>query len=164
MRRLRLYLDTSVWNFLFADDAPEKKKCTEILFSEIKAGKHSIFISTEVEKEISVAPIRKRQLLAATLERCRPLVFDHTEESRSLVYSYMSKRPSFGQASCRFEHIALASINENGHTCKLEHETYSESKDEEYRQCSKPVKRISQHRNLDAGRGDYLWKLKNQTQ
>lgn len=25
MRKLKLYLDTSVWNFVFADDAPEKK-------------------------------------------------------------------------------------------------------------------------------------------
>jgi hypothetical protein len=28
MKRLQLYLETSVWNFFFADDAPEKKEIT----------------------------------------------------------------------------------------------------------------------------------------
>lgn len=45
MKKLRLYLETSVWNFLFADDATEKKTATEKLFSEIGSGKYSIFIS-----------------------------------------------------------------------------------------------------------------------
>lgn len=26
MKKLKLYLDTSVWNYAFADDAPEKKE------------------------------------------------------------------------------------------------------------------------------------------
>jgi hypothetical protein len=45
MKRLKLYLETSVWNFLFADDAPDKKAATEKLFSEIENGKYAIFIS-----------------------------------------------------------------------------------------------------------------------
>jgi hypothetical protein len=49
MRKPKLYLETSVWNFLFADDAPEKKKATEKFFSEVKAGKYEIFISETVE-------------------------------------------------------------------------------------------------------------------
>jgi len=29
MRKLKVYLDTTIINFLFADDAPEKKEVTE---------------------------------------------------------------------------------------------------------------------------------------
>ena len=32
MRKLKLYLDTSVWNFFFADDAPEKRDVTKDFF------------------------------------------------------------------------------------------------------------------------------------
>jgi hypothetical protein len=38
MRKSKLYLETSVCNFLFADDAPDKKKATEKFFSEVKRG------------------------------------------------------------------------------------------------------------------------------
>ena len=36
MRKLKLYLDTSVWNFFFADDAPEKRGITKRFFDSIK--------------------------------------------------------------------------------------------------------------------------------
>jgi len=34
MKKLRIYLDTSIINFLYADDAPDLKKITEELFRE----------------------------------------------------------------------------------------------------------------------------------
>lgn len=36
MRRSRLYLETSVWNFYFAEDAPEKRDITKEFFENIK--------------------------------------------------------------------------------------------------------------------------------
>jgi len=38
MRKLKLYLDTSVWNFFFADDAPEKRDITKEFFDSVKRG------------------------------------------------------------------------------------------------------------------------------
>ena len=35
MKKLKLYIETSVWNFLFVDDAPEKKEVTEALSNSI---------------------------------------------------------------------------------------------------------------------------------
>jgi len=35
MRRLKLYLDTSVWSFFYADDAPEKKEITKRFFKSV---------------------------------------------------------------------------------------------------------------------------------
>lgn len=35
MRKFKIYLDTSVINFLFADDAPEKKEVTVDFFDGI---------------------------------------------------------------------------------------------------------------------------------
>jgi len=38
MKKLRLYIETSVRNFLFADDATEKRAVTELLFHETESG------------------------------------------------------------------------------------------------------------------------------
>ncbi|MBI5874964.1 MAG: hypothetical protein HZB81_03825 [Deltaproteobacteria bacterium] len=43
MKKLRLYLDTSVWNFYYADDAPEKKEVTRRF---LKTSNQTVIIST----------------------------------------------------------------------------------------------------------------------
>jgi hypothetical protein len=48
MKRSQLYLETSVWNFFFADDAPEKKEITVAFFEKIRQGEYEIFISDAV--------------------------------------------------------------------------------------------------------------------
>ncbi|MEW6187094.1 MAG: hypothetical protein AB1585_15280 [Thermodesulfobacteriota bacterium] len=55
MKRLQLYLETSVWNFYFADDAPEKKQITIAFFEKVKQGEYDIFISDAVITEIEKA-------------------------------------------------------------------------------------------------------------
>ena len=52
MKKLNLYIETSVWNFIFADDAPEKQAQTKEFFKEVKNGIHKIFISPLVISEI----------------------------------------------------------------------------------------------------------------
>ncbi len=48
-----IYLDTSVINFLFADDAPEKKEITADLFNNfIRTGVYKTFVSPFVIEEI----------------------------------------------------------------------------------------------------------------
>lgn len=54
MRKLKIYLDTSVLNFLFADDAPEKKEVTEEFFRNfVKKNVYDVYISPVVIDEIS---------------------------------------------------------------------------------------------------------------
>jgi predicted nucleic acid-binding protein len=57
MRKPRIYLDTSVWNFYFAEDAPEKQSITISFFNQIKS--FDIFISEVVLNEIQSAPTEK---------------------------------------------------------------------------------------------------------
>ena len=52
-QRLRIYLDTSVPNFLFAEDSPEKMEVTQDLFINfIKPSIYRSFISPVVIAEI----------------------------------------------------------------------------------------------------------------
>ena len=61
MKRLRLYIETSVWNYYFADDTPEKKAVTLNFFKKVQKGDYEIFISDIVIEEISRAEEGKRK-------------------------------------------------------------------------------------------------------
>lgn len=53
MKKTKIYLDTSVINFLFAEDAPEKKEITISFFNNvISTGIYEVFISRFVIEEI----------------------------------------------------------------------------------------------------------------
>jgi predicted nucleic acid-binding protein len=62
-KKLRLYLDTSVLNFVFADDALDKMEATKEFFKEIQKGLFDVFISDVVIREISDAGEPKRSKL-----------------------------------------------------------------------------------------------------
>jgi predicted nucleic acid-binding protein len=67
IKKLKIYLDTSVINFLFADDAPEKKEITITFFEKIvnNISDYTIFISDIVISEIEATKdnIKKEALL-----------------------------------------------------------------------------------------------------
>lgn len=52
MKRLGLYIETSAWNFMFADDATVHKVATERFFTGLKDGEYNPFVSTVVIDEI----------------------------------------------------------------------------------------------------------------
>jgi rRNA-processing protein FCF1 len=54
VKKLKVYLDTSIINFMEADDAPEYKKVTEIFFENVVAHeKIEVYISNVVIDEIN---------------------------------------------------------------------------------------------------------------
>ena len=62
MIRPKIYLDTSVINFLFHDDAPEKKEATVDFFENyIKPGVYETFISQFVIEEIIQTPFEEKR-------------------------------------------------------------------------------------------------------
>ena len=71
-KKLKIYLDTSVINFLFADDAPEKKETTHRFIEKIKQGEYEIFLSDVVIEEIGKAENKKKQLLLNIIKEYKP--------------------------------------------------------------------------------------------
>ena len=62
MRLQKIYIETTVFNFFFADDAPEKRQDTIMLFEEIKEGKYEPYTSFVVVDEIKKTPsVEKRK-------------------------------------------------------------------------------------------------------
>ena len=68
--RIKIYLDTSALNFLFADDAPEKKEITLDFFENfIKTGIYQAFISDFVIQEINqTSDLEKRGRLLRVID------------------------------------------------------------------------------------------------
>ena len=112
MRKLKLYLDTSVWNFFFADDAPEKRDITKRFFDSIKEGIYEIFISEVVIREINDAPEPKRKALFDLVNKYTPVELETTEEADELTEFYMERGiiPE-GKREDAF-HVAIATAHE----------------------------------------------------
>lgn len=91
MRKLKLYLDTSVWNFFFAEDAPEKRDITKRFFVSIKEGVYEIFISEVVIREINDASESKRKILFDLVDKYAPVELEITEEANELTEVYMER-------------------------------------------------------------------------
>ncbi|MBS3906246.1 MAG: hypothetical protein KGZ49_04325 [Syntrophaceae bacterium] len=72
MKKPQLYIETSVWNFYFADDAPEKREITLRFFDKVKQDEYEIFISDAVIAEIGRANDEKRQLLLNITKEYNP--------------------------------------------------------------------------------------------
>ena len=53
MNKPKIYLETTIFNFPFADDAPQLKADTNKLFSEIKAGRYEPYTSAYAIEELN---------------------------------------------------------------------------------------------------------------
>jgi len=61
MRKLKVYLDTSIINFLLVEDAPNYRKDTERFFTEVVGtNKIEVYISSVVLEELNDTPDVKK--------------------------------------------------------------------------------------------------------
>jgi hypothetical protein len=93
MRKLRIYLDTSVINFLFADDSPDFKEVTEVFFAR-HASRYELYISDVVRLEISKDPDathRRKVLRVLETHPIRVLPMDRRSEVEQLAQLYLSR-------------------------------------------------------------------------
>jgi predicted nucleic acid-binding protein len=111
MKKLKLYVETSVWGFLLDDDAPEKKVATEAFFKEIESGKYEIFISETVIAEIRDAPDERKKLISGLIEKYNPVILEEDEEVTHLTEMYISSGVLTRLHISDLAHLACASAN-----------------------------------------------------
>lgn len=92
MKKLKLYLETSIWNFYFADDAPEKKEITLKFFDKIKQGEYEIFISDIVIEELGRAQDNKKQILLGLIEEYKPNKLIINRDIVELAEKYIAEK------------------------------------------------------------------------
>ncbi|OGF50219.1 MAG: hypothetical protein A2231_01885 [Candidatus Firestonebacteria bacterium RIFOXYA2_FULL_40_8] len=111
MKRLSLYLDTSIWNFYFAKDAPVEMEHTIEFFNEAKKRKYDLFISALVLSEILDAPEPRKSDLLNLLNGVEVVNLEITAEVRGLANKYLSNKIISENYEDDAIHIALAVVN-----------------------------------------------------
>jgi predicted nucleic acid-binding protein len=112
MKKLKLYLETSVWNFVFAVDAPEKMDITKSFFQAINENLYEIFISEIVIKEINDAPDPKKSALFKLINKHAPMELEVTEEAIELAGMYIKRGIVPKGKTNDALHIAVATVYE----------------------------------------------------
>lgn len=114
MRKLRLYLDTSVLNFLFAEDVPEFKKITEEFFENyVKKGKYITYISDVVIREIEKTKdeIKKISLLEL-IKKYSLQILTLNKDSDALANVYIRENIIPTRKIEDARHIAISTCNQ----------------------------------------------------
>jgi hypothetical protein len=100
---MKLYLETTVPNFLFADDAPDKRRATEVFFDWLRVASDEVFISKLVEDEIAACPEPKRSQMISLLRALPLRVLPVAVECSALADEYVRA----GIIPARFKNDAL---------------------------------------------------------
>ena len=111
MRIPRIYLETTIFNFPFADDAPQYKADTLRLFTEIKAGKFKPFTSEYVTQELEAATDSMREDRLRLIKEYDIEVISVSDEAERLAVAYIEAGiipQAYGTDSF---HIAAATVN-----------------------------------------------------
>ena len=90
-RRLKFYLDTSVFGSLFDFEDPRRLEVTKSLIEEVKRVTFEAFISPLVVAEISKAPEDVRDGLISTIGRLGLPLLAETEETIKLAQDYIQE-------------------------------------------------------------------------
>ncbi len=115
MKKLKIYLDTSVISHLQADDVPDKMAITNDLWKQIQTGSYKACISEMVLQELSNCYEEKRQYL---LEKIADIDFEFYEignEVNELAQKYIQAGAFTDKHLEDALHVACASVN----TCNV---------------------------------------------
>ncbi|PIZ16026.1 PIN domain nuclease [Candidatus Desantisbacteria bacterium CG_4_10_14_0_8_um_filter_48_22] len=112
MKKKNYYFDTSIFNFMFADDAPEKREVTEKLFKILSKQAEGIFISEEVAREIGRASEPRKTQVEDLVRRVAPQMLEIDSEAEALADRYIREGIIPEKYRADAIHIAVAVINE----------------------------------------------------
>ena len=111
MRIPAIYLETTIFNFPFADDAPQYKSDTLQLFAEIKAGKFRPFTSEYVTRELEAATDPMREDRLRLIKEYDVEVLPASDETKNLAMAYIKAGVIPQAYGTDGFHIAAATVN-----------------------------------------------------
>jgi predicted nucleic acid-binding protein len=111
MKKLKIYIDTSVISHLQHDDAPERTKETLLFWEELKTGKYEILLSDLTLEEVTQCPQPKRKDLFDYLAEIEYEILRENEEIKALAEAYIEKGILTRRNENDCLHIAFAVIS-----------------------------------------------------
>jgi len=105
----KVYLDTSVLDYLCDTDRPDLTECTRRFRERCKAGDFQVFVSTVVYEELIGAPEHKRKLIRERMAELRIQDLPDSEEAERLADEYIGEAVGRSQKNDR-RHLAYATV------------------------------------------------------
>ncbi|PIP16624.1 MAG: hypothetical protein COX46_01125 [bacterium (Candidatus Ratteibacteria) CG23_combo_of_CG06-09_8_20_14_all_48_7] len=112
MKKLKVYLETSFWNYLFADDYPEEKSATENIFTNVRNGGIEGYISEIVIRELTEAPAPKREKMLEKISESKVSVLEISPDVEYLSEEYLLNRAIPEGKRGDALHVAIATVYE----------------------------------------------------
>lgn len=109
--KTKIYVDTSVWNFVFEDDRLDcfiTKKFFEGILSH---SKHEILISEIVTSEMDKANDIRKQNLLKLVRKMKPSIINLDNESVKLARIYVEENVVPKKSFDHAVHMAIATVN-----------------------------------------------------
>lgn len=111
MKKLKIYLDTSVISHLQAEDVLEKMSITSDLWKQIQTGRYKACISQMVLQELSNCYEDKRQYLLEKIADIDFEFYEITDEVNELAQKYIQAGAFTDKHLEDALHVACASVN-----------------------------------------------------
>ncbi len=110
MKKLKVYLETSIFNFAFAEDAPVERDITLKLFAQLE--RYDTYMSEIVLVEVNRTPENKRTQLFNLIDKYDLVELPFDESAKILAERYIQE----GIIPRKYQedafHIAIASVND----------------------------------------------------
>ena len=113
MKKLKLYLETSVFGFYFDTSLPNKQKRSAVrkLLEQIKAGVFEGYVSGLVRAELEKAPQPYRDRLLRLIDRYGLQRVEYDEDAAGELHeNYLRARVAPGAPDDDAAHIAIATV------------------------------------------------------
>jgi len=111
MRKQKIYLETTLFNFYFDMDR-EAHAATVKLFNEIAAGKYNAFTSTYVTDELENAPQEKSEKMIGLITQYSISVLAPNDETKRVADLYTNEGIIPQKYLTDGLHIAIATVND----------------------------------------------------
>jgi predicted nucleic acid-binding protein len=112
MRKLKIYFDTSVLNFYYANDSPKEMLATRKLFEQIKKGIYECYISDVVLAEVEKAEEEIKNRLKSLIVEYELKVLRVDEEVIALFEKYVEANIIPAKYENDILHIAVSVVNQ----------------------------------------------------
>ncbi|MCL2766056.1 MAG: hypothetical protein FWD21_00045 [Peptococcaceae bacterium] len=110
MRKLKAYLETTLFNYYFDEDR-DAHADTVSFFEECASGKFEAYTSGYVINELDNAPIEKRDKMLSLIDNYNITVLSIIDESDKLALRYIAEGAFPPNSLIDASHVASASVN-----------------------------------------------------
>ena len=111
MRKLKIYLETTLFNYYFDEDR-DAHADTVTLFEECAAGKFEPYTSLYVVGELNSAPAEKRDKMVALIQQYNISVLAASDDADNLARRYLAEGALPHGSLADASHIAAATVND----------------------------------------------------